>query len=153
MTWSGSQTSGILILDILDWEFTEIRTSKKIFILRAKRVPDTTECAPLFRSVANVIFMPMKFELRPDFKLLWLWSSISRSSNQWAIYRISKTRDFAPVQVTISLCNIKSLDLLTIKGPTEWPRQIETKIEFFEFFRNLKAKRKKYHKRWIEFFS
>ena len=32
-------------------------------------------------------------------------------------------------------------------APTEWPRQIETKIEFFDFFRNLEAKRKKYHKR------
>ena len=31
--------------------------------------------------------------------------------------------------------------------PTEWPRQIETKIQFFEVFRNLEAKLKKYHKR------
>ena len=44
MTSSGSQTSGILILDILDQVHEESRTSKKIPILSGKRVPDTTQC-------------------------------------------------------------------------------------------------------------
>ena len=43
MTSNGYQTSGTLILDILEQAFEEIRTSKKIPILTGKRVPDTTQ--------------------------------------------------------------------------------------------------------------
>ena len=35
-----------------------------------------------------------------------------------SIYQISKMHDFAPVQVTTSLCNVKSLGLFTLRGPS-----------------------------------
>ena len=35
---------------------------------------------------------------------------------------------------------------LSMAECTEWPRHIETKIQFFKVFRNLEAKLKKYHK-------
>ena len=43
MTLAGSQTSGILILDILEQVHEKIRASKNIPILRANRVPDTAQ--------------------------------------------------------------------------------------------------------------
>ena len=42
----------------------------------------------------------------------------NRHTRGASIYRISKMRDFAPVQVMTSLCNVKSLGLFTLRGPS-----------------------------------
>ena len=65
MASTGSQTSGILILDILDQVHKEIRTSKKIAILRGNRVPDTTQC-PIDVQVGEKNGKNWRLECRTD---------------------------------------------------------------------------------------
>ena len=59
MTLAGSQTSGILILDILEQVDEKIIASKNIPILRANRIPDTLRFSSLF-------FFPPHFFLSPS---------------------------------------------------------------------------------------